>query len=357
MVYYVARDRLGVLNAAGKAPADIDFLCRQRGWTPLYYPEVKHWKHTLRHRVYRALLVLKFWTAVSKSLHQGDIVFYQHPVSYGSKIAFRFVRQMQRNGVKFVALIHDLNTLRFGLLFSDLKKTNVHFEDGTFLPQFDVIICHNARMKAYLMEQGVPEEKLICLELFDYLLPSGIPSSNTSADGVAIAGNLLPKKSGYLYELAKLSFDFPVNLYGVNYDGGLNPNGTLAYKGSFDPDVLPAALAGKYGIVWDGSSIDTCDGASGNYLRYNNPHKLSLYMASGIPVITWKEAAIAEFVHKYGVGITVSTLRELPEALGVISETQYDEMKDNIRQIQKQVCSGYYFNRAIDSALKIIRQV
>ncbi|NRO11242.1 Beta-1,6-galactofuranosyltransferase WbbI [Lactobacillus helveticus] len=49
---------------------------------------------------------------------------------------------------------------------------------------------------------------------------------------------------------------------------------------------------------------------TGNYLRYNDPHKLSLYLASGIPVIIWKKAAEAKFVEENKVGITVDSLED-----------------------------------------------
>ena len=35
-----------------------------------------------------------------------------------------------------------------------------------------------------------------------------------------------------------------------------------------------------------------------DYLRINNPHKTSLYLACGIPIITWNKAAIAQYVRK-----------------------------------------------------------
>ena len=34
--------------------------------------------------------------------------------------------------------------------------------------------------------------------------------------------------------------------------------------------------------MWDGPSPDTCAGVYGAYLRYNNPHKTSLYLAAGL---------------------------------------------------------------------------
>ena len=55
--------------------------------------------------------------------------------------------------------------------------------------------------------------------------------------------------------------------------------------GSFLPDELPSALEGSFGLVWDGDSSKTCSGVFGEYLRYNNSHKASLYLASGFPII------------------------------------------------------------------------
>ena len=223
MIYFISQKRLGVQNAAGKAPVDIYTLCARRGWTELFYPNVENWKYTVIHRARRSALVTSFWLGMLTRLKAGDIVFYQHPASYGSKIAYRFVKLLQQRGVRFIMLIHDLNTLRFGLLFSDAKKTNVHFEDGPFLQLFDVIICHNEHMKAHLLSQGIQEKRLICLELFDYLLPSGIIPAAAASENLVIAGNLLPKKSGYIYELAKTACALPVHVYGANYDDTLNP--------------------------------------------------------------------------------------------------------------------------------------
>ena len=58
-------------------------------------------------------------------------------------------------------------------------------------------------------------------------------------------------------------------------------------------------------------------------MRFNNPHKLSLYVALGLPVIVWREAAIAEFVLKQGIGITVSDLLELNDISTKVSTEGY----------------------------------
>lgn len=94
-------------------------------------------------------------------------------------------------------------------------------------------------------------------------------------------------KSRYIYEfgsLANKSSKLQINAYGNHFDQS-KAEKALCYKGSFHPDVLPGILEGDFGLVWDGISAQSCIGNTGEYLKYNDPHKTSLYIASGIPVI------------------------------------------------------------------------
>jgi len=72
-------------------------------------------------------------------------------------------------------------------------------------------------------------------------------------------------------------------------------------------------LKEHFGLVWDGEEIETIAGTTGEYLRYNSPHKASLYIVSGLPLIVWKESAIYELVKQYNIGFGVSNLMELDE--------------------------------------------
>ena len=159
-----------------------------------------------------------------------------------------------------------------------------------------------------------------------------------------IAGNLDRKKCGYVYHLPD---DVDFHLYGPNYTGGESEH--KRYYGSFPPSELPAKLEGDFGLVWDGSSVDTCAGVYGEYLRVNNPHKTSLYLASGIPVIIWKEAALAEFVEAQGVGITISSLQELHTRLERLSKDEYEQMLARVSVISDNLTSGYYTKKALEA--------
>ena len=353
MTYYISLRRNYDHQAGAKAPNDIYTLCERRGWTMLSYPCPQKHLSALTFRLRRGILVYRFWLSALLHLKPGDVVFYQHPVRYGSKIACSMIRRLQEKQVRFIALVHDLDTLRFEMIYSPDARTNAFFEDDTLLRQFDVVICHNEKMKASLLEKGFSEERLICLQLFDYLVSPSGAKERAPSSGIVIAGNLDQGKSGYLYQLAQLDLPFPVHLYGVNYTGSSDEDNALVYHGSFAPEHLPQVLSGRFGLVWYGNSLDTCSGPGGNYLRYNNPHKLSLYLASGIPVITWRDAAVASFVEKNKVGITVASLRELPEALNSISAREYSEMLEHVKMIQEKVVRGDYFNQAIEQALTL----
>ena len=79
-------------------------------------------------------------------------------------------------------------------------------------------------------------------------------------------------------------------------------------------------------------STATCTGVYGEYLRINNPHKTSLYLASEIPVIIWKEAALAKFIVDNKCGIAVDSLEDIKQALQDLSEEEYNEMKNNAKR-------------------------
>ena len=121
--------------------------------------------------------------------------------------------------------------------------------------------------------------------------------------------------------------------------------------GSFLPEELPGELSGHYGLVWDGTSIETCDGPFGNYLRFNDPHKLSLYLVSGLPVIVWAESAVAGFVKEESLGITVSSLKDIPQAISRVSPTEYKTMVQNTLKFSARLRDGYYLKHALEERL------
>ncbi|WP_172992928.1 hypothetical protein [Lactobacillus helveticus] len=94
--------------------------------------------------------------------------------------------------------------------------------------------------------------------------------------------------------------------------------------------------------MWDGKDYKKCVGKIGNYLRYNNPHKISMYLVANMPVIIWSKAAEANFVKENNIGILVDSLDELPNILNNLTEKKYEVMLENVKKIKSLLQKGNY---------------
>ena len=349
MDYYIDRDRRKRNTAGAKAPADISKICEKKGMKCFPMPLFPEEKNKIYQKCWLLVVGYFYWFKLYAILKSGDRVIYQHPM-YANRIALKMIPKIQKKKqCKFVVVIHDLESLRKGIngLIKNNEKTN-YIADNLLLDKFDYIICHNKYMKKYLMNQGIQEKKIVCLEIFDYLCKID-KKEQTKEDkaSIAIAGNLAKGKSGYIYEFIKDNSGLGIHLYGINYEK-TKCNSDVIYHGSFSPEELPEKLEGNFGLVWDGSSAQSCVGNTGEYLKYNNPHKTSLYLASGIPVIIWKHAAMADFVLDNKVGIVVDSLYDIKHAIEDISNSQYKEMCRNVKDISEKLRKGYYFTKALE---------
>ena len=90
-----------------------------------------------------------------------------------------------------------------------------------------------------------------------------------------------------------------------------------------------------------------------NYTKYNNPHKLSCYMAAGLPVIVWEKSAISEFVKKNNLGYTIKTLEDINN----LDFSNLEELKKNVKKIQSRVVSGEYTKKVFNKVLKDMGEI
>lgn len=162
----------------------------------------------------------------------------------------------------------------------------------------------------------------------------------------AIAGNLRKDKAGYIYALDDLESGVMFHLYGPNFEGKTIGKNVI-YKGQYPPEELPEKLQCGFGLVWDGPSLEGCSGMMGKYLKYNNPHKTSLYLASGIPVIIWKQAAMADLVNERRIGIVVESLEEISSKIGALQKEEYQLLKKNAENLGRQLRSGAMLKAAL----------
>ena len=86
----------------------------------------------------------------------------------------------------------------------------------------------------------------------------------------------------------------------------------------------------------------------GEYLKLNNPHKASLYLASGFPIIVWSQSALADFVRKNHCGILVDSLFEITDCLNLIDEKDYQELIKNSKKTGQKIRQGYFLKTSLE---------
>jgi hypothetical protein len=317
--YYLAETYEDCLHTASVVRKDNEKILLQLGFSPLQFRHVKD--NSLPVKLKRIIELRKLSATVTK----GDTIVFHFPLLANAyKVLLRL---LHKKGVHTVAIIIDIDGLRYE------NKKLLQNEIET-LQLFSHVIAHNQSMKKFLC-QYINETKISVLELFDYPV-TGLSSEKLLSPAVCFAGNF--DKAGFISQLHTIN-GINFYLYGPSFNNRVQKN--VFYKGSFAPSELPGKLEGSFGLVWDGPSIETCDG----YLKFNNPHKLSLYLAAGLPLIVWSESAFATFVQKKNIGVIVTDLSVLEKAIAGITPEQYATMRQNIKPLQSNISKGYYLSK------------
>ena len=326
-------------HAGGKAVQDI--ICESKNdWKPLYIVRFDNNGNPFL-KLLNLFTSLKGWINVLFKVRRNDFLLIQCPMRH-RMLGRNTIQKYLSKRTHIISLIHDVEQLREDTDHNAFFEKEIEFAIETS----EILIVHNVVMEKWFISNGFEQKRIVNLELFDYLTNSDY--AKNESNGIIIAGNF--NKSPFVHNLSRSNGQF--ELYGIGYRENYSSN--CNYHGAIVADALPEALNGKWGLVWDGISVETCDGSTGKYLKYNNPHKMSLYIASGLPIIIWSGAAQADFVNKYQIGISVDSLTNIQDTLDTISMEQYCRYKENAMNLSKKVRNGYFFKKSIAEAIDLI---
>ena len=320
-------------NAATKATMDVNTAFENIGGEIILL-----WKHNRKilRNIEEMLTLLKLRHRVTSL----DNIIVQWPLySIKPYADNQFIKLPHK---KLICFIQDIESYRYNPEDEDSLANDIQF-----LNCFDVVVVHNQGMSALLRKNGL-HTNVVDWEICDYLIAEARSKQpNGGQYEICFVGNL--QRSGFLYANSH-NFQTHINLYGqINNDVILTSQ--LSYNGIYDPNDKTSMLNGHFGLIWEGSCLETCDSALGNYMKINNPNRLSLYLANDLPVITWRRAGLAKFVEDNKIGFTVDALTEIDEILSKMSSEQYYEMLANAKSMGKKVRNGYFAQQAIKKAI------
>ena len=306
MKYYICEGKPdGEYNANSKARKDVEYILNELNFIKFFIPTkygVQTNKFFKFKQVIDYFINFKIWKKEIEQLKKGDIVLLQYPLINTTFYMDKILKILKEKEIIVIILIHDLDSLRF------TNMPRVVYENKIVLKEASYVIAHNSKMKEKLMEiSDLPDEKIIQLKIFDYISEKNIQiKKREKNEPIIIAGNLSKEKAEYLKELKSVK-NIQFNLYGKGYvkeEGEDNIN----YKGAFLPEEL---------------------------------------LTAHLPVIVWKNAAIADFVLKNSVGIVVESLDSINDEIKKITDEEYEKMIQNTIKISENLRNGIYLKDAI----------
>ena len=316
----------------GVGPADAESILLSRGFKPILFPY--HYSFSFKAKIARLFFLFKIFFSIKRN----SVVFFLFPVY--ARMNMVLLKWLTRKNVQIVCYIADIEGIRDGNKMFLKKEVN-------FFKRFKYFIVHNGRMNEWLYKNVPGVYKAALIQFFDFPAEPFAGRRHLSFD-VVYAGNLA--KGLFLEKLQSLSkrkTPLQFHLYGPGItEKMLSKN--VSWHGIEPPYHLPEKLIGSFGLIWDGTDIESLSGSMGNYIRYNSPHKLSLYILSKLPIIVAAAAATAPLIEEFKIGFTVDDLNEIEGKIRTISESDYLEMQMNMEPLAKKIREGGFLNGAID---------
>ncbi|WP_430601145.1 hypothetical protein IGJ01_002517 [Enterococcus sp. AZ089] len=316
-------------DSVKKAKVDVFHIANGMDYQPLYiyrYIDENEDDYALMSRI----------DGITAGVAYEDIVVYQYPSYNGAHFDRMFLQRMKQRGIYTSLFIHDAEMLR----------GKVDFDESALFNEATVLIVHSQAMQTALVERGVTR-RMIQKPFFDYQHQDVSVSHERPEKRVVFAGNLA--KTRFLQQWPNRT---EILVYGDKNDSHFGPN--VHYCGVFEQEKLVRRMEKNgFGLAWDDKLPD--GGDYQQYTKYNAPHKISLYLSLGIPVIVWKEAAIAEMVQKLELGITINAIEDIDHQLSELTDEELLRIKNNVLSFSRLLQSGIFTRTALmDSEVKIL---
>jgi len=294
----------------------------------------------------------KRFRIITAGVSPGDTVIMQYPLWMLKPLIMAIDAERE-----FIAALREIGDVKIGALVWDITtwiRGGIE-EDGRgygallFLNEFDSVISANQKMAKRMREEGIVKP-IIPMQFTDIFYSGYVNSKKFIKRLNMVAGNInFDVINNYQ---AKTEFhligktNVPIEEWN-NYDN-------VKFFGSKPQAELFTFFEGGFGVVsYDQAWGNTA--SSWTYGKYNNPMKLSLYLAVGIPPIIPSDFAHAELIKQYNIGLVIDDFSKIDEVLGNMTEEEYSQLLENIEPWSKAIRGGHFTQRACLEAIAVMR--
>ena len=273
----------------------------------------------------------------------GDTVIVQYPLwTNNTEFELEFINYLKTvRHAKIVAMVWDI------VSWLQDNRNRDYTKDASLwmLNKYDLVIVANPKMGKRLREEGGVATPMIPMHLTDFLYNGPLAPKQYKKELYYVATGIDPAM------IEEVPSNLRINFIGPSQQVKAVPE-HIRLLGPMNSNDIPSKLDGGFGLLY----YPQKGGYKGmhRYGEYNNPMKLSLYLASGLPVVCLSNTAHAKWIKKQGVGVVIDNLGEVEQAIGRLSEDEYYKMIDNINPWQQAVSTGFFAKAAAIEAIGYI---
>lgn len=331
-------------NSGLIANRDMSFFASQDGVSPLYYT-FDNTDNT------SDIITREKINTLCAPVSAGDIVIVQYPTWVNRDFEHLFITELlEMPGVKIALVLWDVLIW----LWDDRDRDFTHDEEFLLMNRCDLIFSPNEKMSARLREDGGVTTPIISLGLWDYQIEGTINPDKEYRREVTFIGNL--RKTDFSSYDGKTIITLIGDPEGLTETEKAKEN--LNATGSYDNNLLPGILNGGFGLMSYQNKNNVAEkrffNGAERYGHYNNPLKLSLYLAAGIPVIVDSHSPHAEQIKSDNLGLIIDDINDIDELLDNLTEQDYSEMVKNVGHYAAKLRTGFFTKTALAKGIKYL---
>lgn len=272
-------------------------------------------------------------------MRETDVLLYPFPSGKGrEKEDLDFLTKVKERNVRLILITLNVDYLRYDN--SDKKSTI------DALKQADVLITLSYAMNQQLLADGV-FVPMVVLDLHDYLVDGNITESKYT-NKLIFAGS--PYKATYMQSWqSHIPIDIFAREEAIDHIDQLHDS--ISYTGYLTPDKMPNLINYGFGLAFD---VDSDAGHFANYQQVNLSHKVSLFLAAGLPILVNAKAASAPILRSANAALVIDSIGDIEDIFYSMDESQYRNLAQGATKLGSLVRDGFFYTKAIRQAEQLI---
>ncbi|GFH43004.1 beta-1,6-galactofuranosyltransferase [Lactococcus hodotermopsidis] len=283
-------------------------------------------------------------TTLLSGVKPKDVVIVQWPMwQSDNRFEQIFIQKLRLiPEVKIAAMVWDV----MSWVKDDRERDYTGDYSLRSLNDFDLVIAANRKMAGRMRNEGGVKSPILSMDLSDSLYKGPLREKKVMKKLYFIGSRI--NQNMVLNYTAQTPFDMIGNASGLD-----KKNDAITFLGTMPSDDVPFRFDGGFGVVQYAKPVNFK--GMQKYGEYNNPLKLSQYLAAGIPVVIGSQMAHAELVKSKNLGIVLDDLNDIDKVLAEMTLEEYQAKLEAVKPWSQAIRTGYFAKRACLEAVRVLK--